>query len=82
MFKGAYQIVLAVKSISAVLPAARSPRYANTNPTAKASRREAPVATATRICCRFLDRNSPHMVSIGIRTNSDKKFILFVIYDL
>lgn len=80
MFKGAYQTVLAVNSISAVLPAPRSPKYANTNPTAKASNREAPVATATRICCRFFERNNPPIVSIGIRTNNDKKFISILIY--
>ena len=80
MFKGAYQTVSAVNSISAVLPAPRSPKYAKTNPTAQASNREAPVATATRICCRFFERNNPPIVSIGIRTNNDKKFISILIY--
>jgi hypothetical protein len=60
-----------------------SPRNNTVSATARSSRREAPVAQTARICLMSDAKSKPPNIKTGIRTNKDKKFIMFnfIIYD-
>ena len=57
------------------MPDARSPKNRTVSATAKASSIEAPVIITVRTVLAFDVQNIAQVISTGISTNKDKKFI-------
>ena len=79
MLRAGYQATSAQNNISSVAPPWRAWRYITVSAMERASKADAPVTITVRICEMLRLSQRPSNISRGMRTNNDKKFILYVI---